>query len=150
MTRRRMWGGSPAACLLLLPALASAEQPIVKTPDEIRFSGLAGAVQTAVLYGDPARPGLYVIRYKFPAGSRLPPHSHPDQGRTVAVLSGTLYYSPGDTWDESRLKPLPAGTFFTEAPNEPHFAWARDGEVVLQLTSIGPTGTTFVSRPEQK
>jgi quercetin dioxygenase-like cupin family protein len=120
---------------------------IVKTPDEIRFSGLAGAVQTSVLYGDPTKPGLYVIRYKFPHGSRLQPHSHPDANRTVAVLSGTLYYAQGSVWDDARLKPFPAGTFFTELPGEPHFAWARDGEVVLQLTAIGPTATTFVSAP---
>lgn len=121
--------------------------PIVKTPDEIRFSGLAGAVQTSVLYGDPAKPGLYVIRYRFPQGARLQPHSHPDANRTVAVLAGTLYYAQGSVWDAARMKPFPAGTFFTELPGEPHFAWARDGEVVLQLTAIGPTATTFVSAP---
>lgn len=142
-------GAALAAVCVALPMAAAAEQPIVKTPDEIRFSGLAGAVQTTVLYGDPGKPGLYVMRYKFPAGAKLPPHSHPDRGRTVAVLSGTLYYSSGDIWDEAKLRPLPAGTFFTELPDEPHFAWARDGEVVLQLTSIGPTGTTFVKKPEQ-
>ncbi len=135
---------------MLLAPFARAEQPVVKTPDEIRFSGLVGAVQTSVLYGDPAKPGLFVMRYKLPPGARMEPHSHPDNGRTVAVLSGTLYYSPGDTWDEAKLKPLPAGTFFTEPPDEPHFAWARDGEVVLQLTSVGPTGTTLVKKPEPK
>ena len=83
-------------------------------------------------------------RVKFPPGAKLPPHSHPDQPRTVAVLSGTLYFAFGEQWDESKLQALPAGAFFTEAPNVAHFAWAKDGEVVLQLTSVGPTGTTFV------
>ncbi len=42
------------------------------------------------------------------------------------------------------MQALPAGAFFTEPPNVAHFAWAKDGDVVLQLTSVGPTGTTFV------
>jgi len=64
--------------------------------------------------------------------------------RTVVILSGALYYANGEQWDESKLKPFPAGTFFSELPRVPHYAWGRDGEVVLQLTGIGPTGTTMI------
>ena len=64
--------------------------------------------------------------------------------RTVVVLSGTLYYAFGEQWDEQKLTPLPAGSFFYEPSHVPHFAWAKDGEVVLQLTAIGPSGTTLI------
>ena len=125
-----------------------AETSIVRLPDQIEYKGLPGALQIATLYGDPAKPGVFVQRIKFPAGLKLMPHYHPDSPRTVAVLSGTLYYAFGEVWDESKLKPLPAGTFFTEAPKAAHFAWAKDGEVVLQLTSIGPTGTIQLKAPQ--
>ncbi len=116
----------------------------VKLPDDIQYKGLPGAPQIATLYGDPTKPEFFVQRVKFPAGIKVMPHFHPDQPRTIAVLSGTFYFGLGDTWDESKLQAFPAGTFFTEAPNAPHFAWAKDGEVIVQLTSTGPTGTVPV------
>jgi quercetin dioxygenase-like cupin family protein len=121
---------------------------IVKLPDQIEFKGLPGTLQIATLYGDPAKPEMFVQRFKLPAGLKLMPHYHPDSPRTVAVLSGTLYYAFGEVWDESKLKALPAGTFFTEPPKVAHFAWAKDGEVVLQLTSVGPTGATIIKAAE--
>ena len=139
-------------CIVLSIVAAQAQTPdpqIVKLPDEIQFKGLPGAPLIATVYGDPTKPSLFVQRYKIPPGLKLMPHSHPDSPRTVAVLSGTLYYALGEKWDETKLKAFPAGTFFTEAPNAPHYAWAKDGEVILQLTSIGPTGAVPVQVPPQ-
>ena len=141
----------PAVLLAALVISAQAQDiapSIIRLPDQIEFKGLPGALQIATLYGDPAKPEVFVQRFKFPAGLKLMPHYHPDSPRTVAVLSGTLYYSLGEVWDESKLKALPAGTFFTEPPKAAHFAWAKDGEVVLQLTSVGPTGATMIKAPE--
>jgi quercetin dioxygenase-like cupin family protein len=132
-----------------VPGLAqSVETPAVKLPDQIEYKGLPGALQVATLFGDPAKPEVYVQRIKIPTGLKLMPHYHPDSPRTVAVLSGTLHYALGEVWDEGKLKAFPAGTFFTEAPRAAHFAWAKDGEVVLQLTSIGPSGTTLLKAPQ--
>jgi quercetin dioxygenase-like cupin family protein len=145
------WQILPA--LLLAASVLSAqaqnvETPVFKLPEQIEFKGTPGTLQTATLFGDPAKPEIFVQRMKLPAGLKIKPHSHPDSPRTVAVLSGTLYYAVGKVWDESKLKALPAGTFFTEAPEMAHFAWAKDGEVVLQLTSIGPTGTILLKAPQ--
>ena len=70
------------------------------------------------------------------------PHTHPDEWRTAVVLSGTLYFGLGDKWDDAKLQARPAGTFFTEAKDAPHFVWAKDGEVIIQITGMGPSGTT--------
>ena len=43
------------------------------------------------------------------------PHWHPDEVRTVAILSGTFYFDSGDKWDESKFKAYPAGTFESRA-----------------------------------
>jgi quercetin dioxygenase-like cupin family protein len=121
-------------------APAHAEQGIFRLAPELEYKGLPGTPQYALLYGDPSKPELYVMRVKFAPGVKVMPHSHPEQVRIVTVLSGTFYYAFGDTWDEGKLRHLPPGTMFTEPARAPHFAWAKD-EVILQLTAIGPTGT---------
>jgi quercetin dioxygenase-like cupin family protein len=129
--------------VMSVPAMVHAQDgPIIKFPRDIVFKGGDGPPQTVVLYGDPTKPGLFVTRVRFSPGWKDPPHFHPDAARTVVVLSGTLYFGSGEMWDESRLKAYPAGTFYSEPPKSPHFTWAKDGEVVIQLTGIGPSGKT--------
>jgi quercetin dioxygenase-like cupin family protein len=125
----------------------SADPSVVKVPADIEYKGLTGAPQRAVLFGDPTKSEMYVERLKLPAGMKSQPHWHPDYPRTVAVLSGTFYFGKGEQWDESKLVAYPAGTFYSEPAKSPHFWWAKDGEVILQITAIGPTATT---RVEQK
>jgi uncharacterized RmlC-like cupin family protein len=100
-------------------------------------------LQTVTLAGDPQASGPYAERIRIPANTRLKPHSHPNEARMVTVLSGTLYFAFGDQFDETRLKALPAGSFFTEPKDRPHFAMTQD-EVVLQLNALGPAGTRYV------
>jgi len=121
-------------------------ESIVRFPEDVVYEGLPGAPQHVTLIGDPSKPGLYVDRIKFAAGTKVMPHWHPDPARTVLVMSGTFYFAVGETWDESKLKAYPAGTLYSEPPGTPHYAWAKDGDVVLQVTAIGPTGNTPVQR----
>ena len=139
-------------CSVVWSASANAQtsQPIVKLPNEVEFKAplSPGATQTAVLYGDPTKAGVFVTRVRFPPGTKSMPHWHPDEWRTVVVLSGTLCFGVGEQWDESKLKAYPAGTFYSEPPRTPHFAWARDGEVIIQITGMGPTGTTQIPQKQ--
>ena len=109
-----------------------------------------GGPETAVLAGDPKKPQLYTIRIKIPANVKIQPHWHPEDRMSV-VIAGTLQFGYGDKFDESKLKELPPGSFFTEPAKQPHFAWAKSGEVIVQVSGVGPTGTTPVaSSVEQK
>ena len=121
-------------------------ESIVKLPDQIVWKGpaVSPGPSNAVLYGDPSKAGVFVARTKFPAGFKVMPHTHPDEWRTVVVVSGTLYFGLGEKFDESKVQARPAGTFFSEPKGTPHFAWAKDGEVVIQITGMGPTGTTVI------
>jgi hypothetical protein len=126
--------------LASIPASAqSIGTSVLKLPQDIEFKGPADKPQTAILYGDPTKPGVFVTRIKFPVGFKDMPHWHPDELRTIAVLSGTLYFASGDKWDESKFKAYPAGTFYSEPARSHHYSWAKDGEVILQLTGIGPS-----------
>src|SRR5215469_2865192 len=90
-------------CAALVVSLAYAQGSdtgVLKLPQDIEFKGpLAGPPQTVVLYGDPSKPGVFVTRVRFSAGWKDLPHWHPDEVRTVVVLSGTLYFGSGDKWD---------------------------------------------------
>jgi uncharacterized RmlC-like cupin family protein len=101
-------------------------------------------LQTAVLVGDPSAPVPYAQRIRIPANTVLKPHSHPNRAGMVTVLSGTFYFAYGDKFDETKLKELPAGSFFTEPKGMPHYAMTKGGEVVLQLNAIGTDGTVYV------
>jgi quercetin dioxygenase-like cupin family protein len=121
-----------------------ANTSVVRLPQDIVYKGVPGAPQHVTLFGDSSKPGLYVDRVRFAPGTKVMPHWHPDPVRTVLVLSGTFYFAVGEQWDESQLKAYPAGTLYSEPAGTPHYAWAKDGEVILQVTAIGPTGNTPV------
>jgi hypothetical protein len=128
----------------------NAETSVVKLPQDIIYKGLPGAPQHVTLFGDSSKPGLYVDRIKFMPGMKAMPHWHPDTVRTVLVMSGTFYFAVGEQWDESKLKAYPAGTLYSEPARSPHYAWAKDGEVILQVTAIGPTGNVPIPQKSQQ
>jgi Cupin domain len=135
------------------PATAQAQvsgESLAIMPKDIVWKAPAvrPGVETAITFGDPTKPGPYVLRAKLPAGFKLMPHFHPDEWRTGVVLSGTYYFAVGEQWDETKLKPYPAGTFFSEPKGTPHYVWAKDGEVIVQFTGMGPTAVTSI--PEKQ
>lgn len=108
-------------------------------------SGIAG-IQTTILYGDPTKPGPYTIEIRVPPHTRIAAHTHRD-GRSAVVISGTWYFGYGAVADESGVKALPPGSFYTEATDDPHFAMTRAEPVVVYLTGSGPTDTRFTPVP---
>ncbi|QOZ67051.1 cupin domain-containing protein [Bradyrhizobium arachidis] len=126
-----------------------AQDAVVATlPQDIHFEGPAGAVGIAVLYGDPKKAGMLSERVRIPAGFKIMPHWH-GETRTAVVLSGTFYYANGDEWDESKFKAYPPGSFLIEPAKISHYAMAKDGEVVLQATSIGPSSTVRIEQAKK-
>jgi len=60
-----------------------------KIPSEIKWvKNAAGTNESAVLFGDPSKPGPYVVRVKWFPGNMSRPHFHPND-RFFAVLSST-------------------------------------------------------------
>jgi quercetin dioxygenase-like cupin family protein len=123
--------------------------PIVHTPDAIEWkqgpeSFEAGA-RFAVLEGDPASPGFFTMRFRFPDGFVIRPHWHPNVER-ITVLQGVFHLGMGDTLDEGKVVELPTGTYGAMPKKMVH--WARsEGETIVQLTSLGPWEIVYV-RPE--
>lgn len=104
---------------------------------------LPAGAEATVLYGDPAKEGLFALRLKLPDGYRVPPHIHPAH-EVVTVISGTFRLGIGETADDAKAQALSAGSFFTLSPGMAHYARA-EGETVVQTTTNGPWGITYVN-----
>ncbi|MCL2711087.1 MAG: cupin domain-containing protein [Planctomycetaceae bacterium] len=134
---------APTSTPPAIPAV-SEMPPLFWLPEDIKFPEMPpGGSPTVRLFGDPTAEGLYVTRTLIPHGIKTLPHTHSDN-RTVTVLSGVCYYGRGEESDENPPIPMPPGSFFTEPTGTPHYIWAKDGDVVVQTTGIGPSGTQFV------
>ena len=96
----------------------------------------------AVLVGDPAQAGPYLIRVRVPSGVKLMPHRHPDTVYTV--MSGVFYIGLGDQFDGDRLNAYPPGSVIILPGDTAHFHWAKSGEYVTQVTAIGPLGLEYM------
>jgi quercetin dioxygenase-like cupin family protein len=98
------------------------------------------------LVGDPTKPGPYTLRLKFPKGFRIAPHTHPDS-REVTIISGVYATGYGEVFDSSKLKVLPAGSFYTEPANLPHYIEIEE-DTVLQVSGTGPSGRKYITPPQ--
>jgi quercetin dioxygenase-like cupin family protein len=124
--------------------VAADADPLVQSriaPQDLKWEWVGTGNERSNIAGDDTKAGVYAYRIRFPANSRVAPHFHPDE-RVGTVLSGTFYFGYGTQFDETALKALPAGSSWTEPSKQPHFAWAKDGEVVIQVVGFGPSGTT--------
>ncbi|MGA8621421.1 MAG: alpha/beta fold hydrolase [Candidatus Sulfotelmatobacter sp.] len=143
---------SPAAAT---PVRTTADNDVRETrltPGEFKFpqqgnpgtgSSGVGGIETVVLKGDPNESGVYTIMLRVPAHTQIAAHSHRDD-RVATVVSGTWHIGYGDKFDESKLKALPPGSFYTEPPRRNHFAETGDEPVVVQITGSGPSSTEYV------
>jgi quercetin dioxygenase-like cupin family protein len=117
------------------------------TPSEVKWKtapSLPAGTQIAVVYGNPLKPGLYVLLLKIPPNWKNPPHTHPVE-QIITVLSGTVYAGLGESFDPNKLKMFTAGSVYTEPLNTPHFTETKEEGAILQATGVGPFGTQYVN-----
>jgi|HubBroStandDraft_4_1064222.scaffolds.fasta_scaffold01153_13 pimeloyl-ACP methyl ester carboxylesterase/uncharacterized RmlC-like cupin family protein len=152
VTLVRNFLGSSAAAIPVRTTAGNDAGETRLTPGEFKFpqqgnpgtgsSGVSG-IQTVVLKGDPNEAGVYTIMLRVPAHTQIAAHSHRDD-RVATVVSGTWHLGYGDKFDESKLKVLPPGSFYTEPPGRNHFAETGDEPVEVQITGFGPSSTEYV------
>jgi Cupin len=119
-------------------------------PANVAWHDIPGGhgAQEAVLFGDPSKEGMYVIRVKFPPHLMDLPHWHPND-RFVTVLEGTWYAGTGETFDAARAVPLKPGSFMMHPAKAAHWDGSRSDEtVIVQIVGLGPADTTPVD-PKQ-
>jgi quercetin dioxygenase-like cupin family protein len=104
---------------------------------------LPGAAQSALLVGDPSKPGVFMAYLKFPANYEIPAHTHPF-AEVVTVLKGTVWNGMGEKLDRSKGDKLGAGSTFTLPAGHAHYLW-NDEETVVLLTATGPWNITYIN-----
>ena len=97
--------------------------------------------QSAVLLGDPSKPGLYIILVKWTPHHMSHPHWHAN-ARYITVLSGTWWVGTGPKFDPESTVAIPAGSFVTHFAKQIHYDGAKDEEAVLQIVGEGPATAT--------
>ena len=123
------------------PAIASYIEP----KDIKWIPNAAGTAESAVLYGDPNKPGLYIVRNKWKAGNMSRPHFHPND-RLIVVLSGTWWVGTGDVYDPNSTVPMRPGTQVTHFAKGIHYDGAKDGDTIIQIHGMGPATSTPAER----
>lgn len=141
------------AGLIVVSAASASAQPTggthsIMTPPQIKWGpappSLPAGAQAAVLYGDPAKEGMFVLRLRLPKGYKIPPHTHP-KPEIVTVVSGAFHVGMGTKADAKRARRLPPGSFFAFDPGMAHYAHVQEATVV-QLSSTGPWAITYVNQ----
>jgi quercetin dioxygenase-like cupin family protein len=133
-------------CVLATAFNALAAEPDPKIlaytlPENIQWKDNAARTnQTAILYGDPAKPGPYAMLIKWKAGNMSRPHYH-EHDRFFVVVSGTWWVGTGPKFDPESTKPMPAGTYVLHYANGIHYDGAKQGDAIIALHGMGPVST---------
>jgi len=141
-----------ASCLAAAAVVAMAMSGIAKdSPDFVRITPSqlvwrdvpdGHGVQQATVFGDPDKPGFYMVYTKWTKGNHFSrPHFHPND-RYIAVLQGTWWVGTGPKFDPANTTPLPAGSFVTHFGKQVHWDGAKDEDAVLLIMGEGPATAT--------
>ncbi|MEO8098492.1 MAG: cupin domain-containing protein [Acidobacteriota bacterium] len=133
----------------LLPAGSPAAEPDPKIltytlPDKIDWKKTASS-DTAILQGDPAKPGIYIELVRWKAGNTSRPHTHPTD-RYITVISGTWWLGTGTEYDPASMFAVKAGTYVVHHANQPHYDGAKDEDCVIMIVGMGPATSTLAEK----
>jgi quercetin dioxygenase-like cupin family protein len=114
---------------------------MIEHPNQIQWKEGNGGNATAILAGDPTKPGIYVELTKWHPHHMSRPHFHPND-RYIYVISGTWWVGTGPKYDPDMTVPVPAGSYVTHYAKQIHWDGAKDEEAVLEIVGEGPATTT--------
>ena len=127
------------------------ERPFVRVEfDKLTWRPTEGntlGVETAVVEGDPSKPGYYLTINHFPAGVMSRPHYHPDE-RYIIVLRGTWHTDEGKEFRPSQTVPLKPGDFMRHPAGGPHYDGALNEDTWVAIGGYGPTKATVIDGGE--
>ncbi len=135
-----------ASVLTISPSYSAPSESdfLIVPPEKMVWKDAGSGAKIAVVYGDPARPGMYVIRAYFPPGVMSAPHFH-GEDRHVIVVQGTWNAGMDDSWDPQATTPLKTGSYMFHKAGAVHFdGSAGDEGAMVQIVGMGPSKTTFL------
>ncbi len=139
-----------AAALIAFVSSAMAQDAMKMarvTPDALTWKdnpAFPKGIQIATLVGDPTKAGeVVVLRIKFPANSRIPPHTHP-YSEVVTVISGTIGSTHGEKF-EKKGEMLKAGSLWMHPAKHAHYGWTGNEGAIIQVQFTGPGGIDYIN-----
>jgi hypothetical protein len=109
-----------------------------KLPDQFEWKPRAGNNgQTAALFGDPSKPGLYAQLLKRPADDWSQPHSHPNE-RIITVLAGTFLIGTGPKLDKNNTVAVGPGGVVHDIANQMHYDGTGPEGATIEIIAMGP------------
>jgi quercetin dioxygenase-like cupin family protein len=132
--------------IALVSTVALAQEPtVLPQADAAKYAPapFPPGSQQAIIVGNPKNAEAYIIRVKLPKGTKVAPHTHPND-ENVTVISGTFHIGVGEKFDEAKGQAVKAGGLVSVPKGRPHFAWVSE-DSVIQLHGVGPAGATFVN-----
>jgi len=124
---------------------------LITSQESLKFTdgppSLPKGAQIVVIEGNPAKPGMFTLRLKFPKNYQIPAHSHPVVEH-ITVISGSISFGMGDKLNKSNVTKVPQGGLIIIPAKKNHFAYTENEPVVLQLHSQGPFEITYVNKKD--
>src|SRR5262252_3303335 len=139
--------------VLAAASVAGADESthVMLTPPDIQWGDappvLPPGAKLAVLYGDPGKTALFILRLKLPNGYKVPAHSHPAD-ENVTVLSGSFSMGMGEKFDAAKMKAYGPGSFLVMPATSHHYAMTR-GETIVEVAGMGPFGITYANPADE-
>ena len=124
----------------------AADSHVMVTPADLKWAdvpSLPPGAKIAVIEGPMNEAVPFTVRIKLPANYKIPAHWHPAVEH-VTVISGTFNMGTGDKLDQTKTKPLSAGSVAIMQPKTNHFAWTKK-ETIVQIHGVGPWGVNYVN-----
>jgi quercetin dioxygenase-like cupin family protein len=136
-----------AAISLAAPSAVMAEAPgFVLSQDKLEWREgppeLPPGAEVAMLFGNPAQGGPFILRLRAAKGYKVGPHKHSGM-ETLTVLSGSLRYGEGNKVDPLVEQTLSTGGFAAAPAEMVHWVSFNDNTVV-QITGVGPWNITYL------
>jgi hypothetical protein len=126
---------------------AQEQEHVITAPGDMKWGDAPPALppggKMAVLYGDPSKPGLFIIRLRTPAHYTIPAHWHTND-EAVTLISGSALFGLGDKFDKKSLHPVTAGSFVLAPAKHNHFVTTKTATVV-QIAANGPFDITYAN-----
>ena len=114
---------------------------------DLKWTPIMKGCDVAQVSGDYNVEGApFVLRIRCADGAKIPAHWHPTD-ENITVLRGTFLMAMGESYDETKLQPMPAGNFALIPKGMRHFALNR-GETVVQIHGSGPFKVNWVNPAE--
>lgn len=135
--------------LIALSASALAQDGVTMVkPDALTWRdspALPKGGQVAILVGNPTKAGSVVVqRTKLPSNYTVPPHTHP-YAETVTVISGSLGFGMGETFDTTKGEMVKAGALQAMPAKHAHYLWTGNEEAIIQVQFVGPAAIDYVN-----